>query len=94
MAGKIKGITIQIGADTKPLEKSLEGVNKNARAIQSELRQVDRLLKLDVDLAQKQKLLEAVSNTKDKQKRRKFRLMNSLEKARLVKTSIEHCNEK
>ena len=71
MAGNIKGITIQIGADTKPLEKSLEGVNKNARAIQSELRQVDRLLKLDpenVDLvAQKQKLLsEAVSNTKDK----------------------------
>lgn len=71
MAGNIKGITIQIGADTKPLEKSLEGVNKNARAIQAELRQVDRLLKLDpsnVDLvSQKQKLLsDAVSNTKDK----------------------------
>lgn len=71
MAGNIKGITIQIGADTKPLEKSLEGVNKNARAIQAELRQVDKLLKLDpgnVDLvSQKQKLLsDAVSNTKDK----------------------------
>lgn len=71
MAGNIKGITIQIGADTQPLQKALEGVNKNARDIQSELKQVDRLLKLDPTntelMAQKQKLLsDAVSNTGDK----------------------------
>lgn len=71
MAGKIKGIVIEIGADTKPLEKALEGVNAKAKDIQSELRQVDRLLKLDPKnttlVEQKQKLLaEAVSNTGNK----------------------------
>lgn len=67
----IKGIVIEIGADTKPLEKALEGVKKKSNDIQDELRQVDRLLKLDPKnttlLEQKQKLLaEAVSNTSDK----------------------------
>ncbi|MDF2881672.1 MAG: hypothetical protein K0R54_2229 [Clostridiaceae bacterium] len=71
MAGKIKGIVIEIGADTKPLEKALDGVNKKSKDIQAELRQVDRLLKLDPKnttlVEQKQKLLaEAVSNTSDK----------------------------
>lgn len=67
----IKGITIEIGGDTQPLNKALQDVNKQSRDLQSELRQVDRLLKLDpknTDLiAQKQKLLaDAVTNTKDK----------------------------
>ena len=70
MAQKIKGITIEIGGNVQPLNKALEGVNKS-RDLQSELKQVDRLLKLDPKntelLAQKQKLLgEAVSNTKTK----------------------------
>lgn len=67
----IKGITLEIGGNVQPLNKALEGVNKTSRDLQSELRQVDRLLKLDPKntelLAQKQKLLgEAVSNTRDK----------------------------
>ena len=67
----IKGITISIGADTTQLGKALDGVEKNAKGIQGELKQVERLLKLDPKntelLAQKQKLLaEAVANTKDK----------------------------
>lgn len=71
MAQKIKGITIEIGGNVQPLNKALEGVNKKSRDLQSELKQVDRLLKLDPKntelLAQKQKLLgEAVSNTKTK----------------------------
>jgi len=71
MAGKIKGITIEIGGDVQPLNKALEEVNKKSRDIQSELRQVERLLKLDPKntelLAQKQKLLsDAISNTKEK----------------------------
>ena len=71
MAKKIKGITIEIGGDVQPLNKALEGVNKKSRDLQSELRQVERLLKLDPHntelVAQKQKLLgEAVSNTKTK----------------------------
>ncbi len=71
MAGKIKGITIEIGGNTQPLNKALADVNKKSKDLQSELRQVERLLKLDPGntelLAQKHKLLaEAVSNSKEK----------------------------
>ena len=71
MAGQIKGITIEIGGNTQPLNKALEGVNKKSKDLQTELRQVDRLLKLDPKnttlIEQKQKLLaDAVGNTKDK----------------------------
>ena len=72
MASKyIKGITISIGADTQKLTKALEGVNKQSRDLQGELKQVERLLKLDPKntelLAQKQELLsKAISNTKEK----------------------------
>jgi phage-related minor tail protein len=76
MAGKIKGITIEIGGDTQKLNKALEDVNKKTRDVQSELRQVERLLKLDPGntdlLAQKQKLLaEAVENSREKLNRLK-----------------------
>jgi len=71
MAGKIKGITIEIGGDVQPLNKALEDVNKKSKDIQGELKQIDRLLKLDPKntelVAQKQKLLaDAVSNSKEK----------------------------
>lgn len=71
MAGNIKGITVDIGGNTGPLEQSLKGVNKTSRDLQSELKQVERLLKLDPQntdlLAQKQKLLgESIDNTKEK----------------------------
>lgn len=67
----IKGITIAIGGDTTALDKSLTDVNKKSRDLQTELRQVDKLLKLDPKntelLAQKQQLLtDAVANTKEK----------------------------
>lgn len=61
MAGNIKGITVEIGGDTSPLERALKDVNKQSRDLQSELREVERALKLDpgnvVLLDQKQKLL-------------------------------------
>lgn len=61
MAGTIKGMTIEIGGNTAPLEQSLKSVNKEIKGTQSELKEVDRLLKLDphnVDLLkQKQALL-------------------------------------
>mgnify|MGYP000899209414 CR=1 FL=1 len=71
MAKKIKGITIEIGGDVQPLNKALEDVNKKSRNLQSELRQVERLLKLDPGntelVAQKQKILaEAVENSREK----------------------------
>ncbi|PKM67070.1 MAG: phage tail tape measure protein [Firmicutes bacterium HGW-Firmicutes-2] len=71
MAGKIKGITIEIGGNTTKLQKALSDTNRNIKETQTELRQVERLLKLDPKntelLAQKQKLLgDAVGDTKNK----------------------------
>ena len=72
MAGStIKGITIDIGGNTAPLNKALLEVNKTSRSLQLELRQVDKLLKLDpsnVDLlSQRQKILtSSIGETKTK----------------------------
>lgn len=71
MGAGIKGITIDIGGNTAPLNKALSEVNKTSRNLQNELKQVDKLLKLDPKntelLAQKQKLLsEQIESTKGK----------------------------
>lgn len=71
MADRIKGITIEIGGDTTGLNKALGSVNKEIKNTQSQLKDVERLLKLDPSntelLSQKQKLLSrAVSDTKNK----------------------------
>lgn len=71
MAGNIKGITVEIGANTTGLSKALEDVNKHSKSLQSELRQVESLLKLNPGntelVAQKQQLLAAaVTSTKEK----------------------------
>ncbi len=71
MADRIKGITIEIGGDTTGLSKALSGVNKEIKSTQSQLKDVERLLKLDPSntelLSQKQKLLtQAVADTKEK----------------------------
>lgn len=71
MAQKIKGITIEIGGDTTKLDKALSGVNSKTRQLQSELKGVNSLLKMDPTnvtlLKQKQDLLnQSIANTKDK----------------------------
>ncbi len=71
MAETIKGINVVIGAETTGLSKALGDVNKKSKDIQSELKQVEKLLKLDPTntelVAQKQKLLtDAVANTQEK----------------------------
>ena len=71
MADRIKGITVEIGGDTTKLSKALEGVNKNIRNTQTQLKDVQKLLKLDPSntelLSQKHKLLaDAVTATKEK----------------------------
>jgi archaellum component FlaC len=68
---RIKGITIELDGETKGLDKALSGVNKTTRDLQSELRDVEKLLKFSPDnvelLAQKQKLLnDQVENTTKK----------------------------
>lgn len=71
MAGKVKGITIEIGGDTTGLSKALSDVNKKSRDVQSELRAVEKALKLNPNstelLAQKQELLaKSIGQTEDK----------------------------
>lgn len=71
MAGNIKGITIEIGGDTQPLQNALKGVNKQASEATKELRQIDKVLKFDTGnvtlLPQKQEVLaKQVETTKEK----------------------------
>ena len=71
MASRIKGITVEIGGDTTKLSKALEGVNKDIKGTQTQLKDVQKLLKLDPSntelLSQKHKLLaDAVKATKEK----------------------------
>ena len=71
MAGRIAGITVEIGGDTTKLQTALKGVNTEIRNTQSQLKDVDKLLKLDPGntelLAQKHRLLgDAVKETKEK----------------------------
>ncbi|PGM75065.1 DUF2207 domain-containing protein [Bacillus cereus] len=71
MAGRIKGITIEIGGNTQPLQNALKDVNKQSDALAKELKDVERLLKFDPGnveaLAQKQQLLtQQIENTTQK----------------------------
>ena len=88
MAGRIKGITVEIGGDTTGLEKALKQVNSTIKTTQSELKDVERLLKLDPSntqlLAQKQKdLKDAIGATSEK--------LNTLKEAqRQAKEQLEN----
>ena len=67
----IKGITIEIGGDTRKLDDAIKGINRNLRDTKTNLRDVERLLRLDPTnvnlLKQKQQLLTtAVEDTKKK----------------------------
>lgn len=71
MADRIKGITVQLGGDTTGLSKALKSVNKEITATKTQLKDVNRLLKLDPTntklLAQKQRLLSGeIDTTKQK----------------------------
>lgn len=71
MADRIKGITIEIDGETKGLSKALQGVNKDIKSTQTQLKDVEKLLKLDPHnvtlLGQKMKLLsQEIGQTKDK----------------------------
>lgn len=73
MSSRIKGITIEIGGETKGLDKALSGLTKQATNTGKELKDVERLLKLNPGntelIAQKQALLaKQVENTSDKLK--------------------------
>lgn len=69
MASKaIRGITVEIGGDTTKLGKALAESEKKSRSLQTELREVEKLLQFDPTntelLAQKQEILtSAISET-------------------------------
>jgi phage-related minor tail protein len=84
MAGRIQGITVEIGGDTTKLTTALQGVNKEIKNTQSQLKDVEKLLKLDPSntelVTQKQRLLgDAIKETK--------------EKLSTLKTAAEQANE-
>lgn len=71
MPSRIQGITVEIGGDTTGLAKALSGVNKEIRSTQSQLKDVERLLKMDPGntelLRQKYELLnDSIGSTEEK----------------------------
>lgn len=71
MASRIQGITIEIGGDTTKLQSALKGVDKTLKTTQSNLKDINKLLKLDPGnvelLTQKQKNLKtAIQETKNR----------------------------
>lgn len=71
MASRIAGITIEIGGDTTNLQKSLKGLDTQLKTTENNLKDINRLLKLDPKntelLTQKQKnLKQAIGLTKDR----------------------------
>lgn len=68
---KIAGITIELGADASGIEKALKGIDKSLKTTQGNLKDINKLLKLDPKntelLTQKQKNLEnAVKQTEQR----------------------------
>lgn len=84
MANRIAGITVEIGGDTTKLNKALETVNGTIKGTQSQLKDVEKLLKLDPTntelLAQKQSLLTQAIG-------RYFRKIGSPENSRTAGTN-------
>ncbi|WP_053433978.1 hypothetical protein [Sporosarcina globispora] len=70
-SSRIRGITVEIGGDTVGLQSALRDVNRRTKDLQTELKDVERLLKFDPNnaelLAQRQQLLsQQIEATTDK----------------------------
>ena len=76
-SNKIKGITIQIGADTLGLDSALKGIEQKSKKVTDELKDVNKTIKVTGDSAamweQKQKLL----NTALEESKNKLKLLES-----------------
>lgn len=84
-SSRIKGITIELDANTMPLTEALADVDGRLESTQTALKDVNKLLKLDPKnvelLAQKQSLLtKAIADTDEKLKEEKKALKQLLEK--------------
>lgn len=102
MASSIKGITVKLGADTTALSTALKDVNKESRDIQSELKQVERLLKLDptntILLNQKKNYLisQSTQQTENLKHSKMYKVKSkiNLQMVKLTKDSIERLSVK
>lgn len=70
-AGRVQGITIELGADASGIKAALAGVNSSLRDTQKDLRNINKGLRLDptnVTLAQQKfnTLQQSINNTKEK----------------------------
>lgn len=96
MAGRIDGLTIQIGADATPLNKAIRSVDYQLRSMQSGLRDVDRLMKFNPTstqlITQKQQLLkQSIEQTKGKLDQLK-EAQAKMDAAKVDKNSREYQN--
>ena len=71
MAGSIKGITVEISGNATKLDKALKDVNKSAKTTETQLRGVEKALRMDpgnVDLIKDKHMLlgQQIQNTKEK----------------------------
>lgn len=85
MAGRIKGITIELNGETTKLDRALADVNQKGRDLNSQLRDINKLLKFNPGnaelLAQKQRVLaDSVKNTEERLKT----LKNAQEQVRVA----------
>lgn len=107
--GTIKGITVEIGGDTTKLGTALKTASERSKTLQTELRRINNLLKMDPGnvtlLTQKQEVLnETIAETskklqdlKDNQKKVQEQLANeeiSKEQYREYQREIETTEEK
>lgn len=88
---RIKGITIDIGGNTTQLTKALDDVDKSLKDTQGQLKDVNKLLKLDPSnvelLRQKQDLLgDAIKSTKARQQE----LIKALDQAKNAGDTAEN----
>lgn len=96
-SSRIKGITIEIGANTVQLTESLAKVDKSLKDTQAQLKDVNKLLKFDPKntelLRQKQELLsKAIKDTNEKLQKEKEALRQLVAKGDTSEEAIKQQN--
>ena len=81
MANKIKGFTIQIGADTLGLDKALSSIETASRKATSELKEIERAISKVPDSAELWKQKQELLNTALDKSKEKVKLLEASQKS-------------
>ena len=81
MANKIKGLTIQIGADTLGLDKALSSIETASRKATSELKEIERAISKVPDSAELWKQKQELLNTALDKSKEKVKLLETSQKS-------------